>query len=1176
MRALFLALLMPVVGLWGQDSPPGPTPLLGLPLSARPKAPTQAEEAPRLLPRIQASLDKLDAEILTADGDRKTGLSGVRAVVERQRLALLRLQDALQSLSIVGGQTQSLADTLPELRRQKLGQRAAYEDEQKRVPLDPAATASWVRSEVSVARAKAGTDLESAQSELLALELEIKTVQRRIDDASQSLLKRPDEEFAARQLEADARARLVSLEGELAAISDPGTPVALQKLEETYALAMEAEAASAVKNYLGLPKDELLSAQLEKAQDERELANLRKRRLEHAVERLTKDVDLLSRREISLITADEASIEASLSEAMPHHRPFLTLKKRQYEWQRAAAKTRENREALRAKFVGSGDIALVRADLESLDLARQESVEALDDALSDPTVLQARVAEVQRDAQVVDRTLNQVEAFLLEARRGARQTAAEDRDLARVLETERGTAVAAAGPDRLRDYYIETSSWESLGKDLGVASQARGEEFRKSIEALSGRPAELRDLREQARSILKRLGPQLFWTRETSAITWDSVKRAAGDAQSLPRAAWAEILELRDRAIRYARDPANLPSLLWGGGLVLLFFVLGVVIHRRMPRTFSWLENYHRGKGGRLLRMAAAALRRTEIAFLVAAGYFALCLILRTSPRDQLGLSVLAFTPFLFRLGRVLLDLLFHPGKAEDRVAQFDGPVLSALHSTGRTLLWLSLAFVPTGILLEQAGYGQANPGFLELWDLVYQVGSFAVVLLGLFRPNLMLGLVRGRVGLGTTAKAFILVAVPTLALCILFLAVLKGLRLEVARREMRAAFFEAFLVLLAAFTVYRWLHSKWFKGIEDQLDERPSREDFDEPAAYMAAGRVYSLGLGRRALLRLLVFGPAAGLLWSLVLRIKDQALSPSAEASPWLRTIASGLIGFLVAAVSAYAIGHFRRLMRFVFLPGTKLDQGIQYAVLTLSTYVLVAIGTVATLRYLNVRGEQIGIVLGALSVGIGFGLQDIVKSFVAGIVLLLERPVKVGDQVNVGDQVGVVEKINLRSTTVTTFDNVGIIVPNDQLVGGTLSNRAAGNALVRTRLSVGVDYASDVKLAMRVMMEVMQNHGLVRKRPAPEVFFMAFGASSLDFELRYWTRVSDPTLRVSSDLRSMLLSAFRKHGISIPFNVLDVNLKQVDDRLHRVDLSGDSSPTRTTVSSSSERAIPEGPSE
>ena len=179
-----------------------------------------------------------------------------------------------------------------------------------------------------------------------------------------------------------------------------------------------------------------------------------------------------------------------------------------------------------------------------------------------------------------------------------------------------------------------------------------------------------------------------------------------------------------------------------------------------------------------------------------------------------------------------------------------------------------------------------------------------------------------------------------------------------------------------------------------------------------------------------------------------------------------------------------------------------------------------------------------LAALGVGIGFGLQEIISNLVSGLIILFERPIKVGDQVELDNTIGTVIAVTMRSTSVQTFQNHILIVPNKDIITGKVVNRTGADPRVRLELAIGVAYGSDLKLVSEVLLEVTRNDGRVMRRPPPNVLFMGHGQSSLDFELRAWTQI-DVRQQVLSDLRLALDAAFRRKGIEIPFPQHDVHI-------------------------------------
>lgn len=225
----------------------------------------------------------------------------------------------------------------------------------------------------------------------------------------------------------------------------------------------------------------------------------------------------------------------------------------------------------------------------------------------------------------------------------------------------------------------------------------------------------------------------------------------------------------------------------------------------------------------------------------------------------------------------------------------------------------------------------------------------------------------------------------------------------------------------------------------------------------------------------------------------------------------------------------------------PQTHMNLGVQDAVYTLIGYIGVIVALLAGLGTLGLDMEKFALIAGALSVGIGFGLQAVVSNFVSGLILLFERPIRVGDFINVGTDTGTVKKIRVRSTELETLQFASIVVPNSKLISETVTNWTLSGRSMRVEVKVGVAYGSDTALVRKILMDIALDHPQVRKRPEPNVLFMGFGESSLDFELRCFIRDINERFIIASDLRFAIDAAFRLHGVEIPFPQRDVHIKE-----------------------------------
>lgn len=224
-------------------------------------------------------------------------------------------------------------------------------------------------------------------------------------------------------------------------------------------------------------------------------------------------------------------------------------------------------------------------------------------------------------------------------------------------------------------------------------------------------------------------------------------------------------------------------------------------------------------------------------------------------------------------------------------------------------------------------------------------------------------------------------------------------------------------------------------------------------------------------------------------------------------------------------------------------SVDRGVLDAIKRLIHYGVILVGVLVALSVLGMNLQHFVVILGALGVGIGFGLQDIVNNFLSGIILLFERPIKVGDGILVDGEYGTVKYIGLRSTIVETLDQSELIVPNAQMISQKVTNWTLSTRRVRVVIAVGVAYGSPVDDVLQILTEVSTAHPDVLTDPAPSPIFVAFGASSLDFELRVWIGNIDGRPRIKSELLQQIDARFRDADIQIPFPQRDLHLRSVD---------------------------------
>ena len=268
--------------------------------------------------------------------------------------------------------------------------------------------------------------------------------------------------------------------------------------------------------------------------------------------------------------------------------------------------------------------------------------------------------------------------------------------------------------------------------------------------------------------------------------------------------------------------------------------------------------------------------------------------------------------------------------------------------------------------------------------------------------------------------------------------------------------------------------------------------------------------------------------------------------------------LILFLVLFMFASRV--IRDTLQNRVLPRTRLDIGARASFVNIVIYTFWILAIYTGINILGINLSSLAFMAGALGIGIGFGLQNIVNNFVSGIILLFDPSIQVGDMVQVGDDWGMVSRINIRTTVVQSFDNASLIIPNSEMLSNKITNWSFQDPKVRRQVDVGVAYGSEVHLVRELLLQIAAEMPEVLGEPAPWVDFMDFGDSALIFRIRFWISSPDYWLTAPTEFRFRIDEQFRKHGIEIAFPQQDIHIRSasgLDDVFNREGYS----PTLTT---------------
>jgi len=255
---------------------------------------------------------------------------------------------------------------------------------------------------------------------------------------------------------------------------------------------------------------------------------------------------------------------------------------------------------------------------------------------------------------------------------------------------------------------------------------------------------------------------------------------------------------------------------------------------------------------------------------------------------------------------------------------------------------------------------------------------------------------------------------------------------------------------------------------------------------------------------------------------------------------TLLSIIIFVFILIAIIYLSRLISRRMLDELLEKMQIEKGMRYTIRRITEYTLILIGAIIAFQFIGINLSGLAFIFGLLSVGIGFGLQNVTANFISGLILLFERPIQVGDRITVGETEGDVLEINIRSTTIRSLNNISIIVPNSEFIQSRVINWSHGDPKIRIDIDVGVSYDSDLDAVLRCLKEVALENSEVMKKPQPEVHLVEFGDSAWNMRLRLWIKNPKRHHYVRSDINCAIVKKFRENNIEIPFPQHDLHVR------------------------------------
>ncbi|MCH8544297.1 MAG: mechanosensitive channel MscK [Alcanivorax sp.] len=531
-------------------------------------------------------------------------------------------------------------------------------------------------------------------------------------------------------------------------------------------------------------------------------------------------------------------------------------------------------------------------------------------------------------------------------------------------------------------------------------------------------------------------------------------------------------------------------------------------------------------------------------------------LVLRTG--DTLGATLIGAVLVKVAMIWLVFGLLYRMlGKQGIAVRHFRWPEQN-VQRMRRSLMAIALVFVPMAMVIA---IGEQAPELLANDRLGLLVMLFTGPMLGvlMWRATLHYPYSREQVKLVRGTTAMIIAAIP------LVLSVLSVLGYHYTAIRLGGRLVDTFYVLLlwvlVAATARRGLAVAARRlAYRRAVAKREEEQKHQEPRSDAEAGeaveeppldldRVSNQSLRLTNLFLLITFSVAIYLIWSDLLGamtylenvvLWQQVIGEGEQATFVTTSLRDIIFAFATILISLMMARNLPGLLEVLVLSRLSLRPGSAYAITSLLAYIITAVGLVVALGAMGVSWSKLQWLVAALGVGLGFGLQEIFANFVSGLIILFERPIRIGDVITIGDLSGTVTRIRIRATTIRDFDRKEIIIPNKAFVTDRLINWSLSDNVTRLVLKIGFAYGSDLTLAREILLRAAAENPRVLPDPAPSAFFLGFGASTLDHELRVHVGELANRLPVQDELNRHIDKLCQENGVEIAFTQLDVHIK------------------------------------